>query len=207
LLLGYRYLELRDHLGVTEELTTIGGVDETTANENPSSSLYVQDEFDTKNEFQGGQIGMSLAVNRNRWWLQVTPKIGFGTTFETANVYGNTITTDALGTERSYPQVGLLAQPSNFGNHSDQKFAVVPEVGLTLGYQLTPRLEATFGYSFLYWSNVARAGDQIDFDVNSTYIPAPGSNVNFSGANRPAFVFQQTSYWVQGINFGLGYRW
>ena len=165
MLVGYRYLKLQDRLGVTEDLTTFGGNNEDVANQNPSSSIFVQDEFDTKDQFHGGQIGMSLAINRNRWWVQATPKIAFGTTFETASVNGTTITTDANGHVALF-QGGLLAQSSNIGNYSHSEFAVVPELGLTLGYQLTPRLEATFGYSFLYWSEVARAGDQVDFHVN-----------------------------------------
>ena len=42
------------------------------------------------------------------------------------------------------------------------KFAVVPEVGFNVGYQVTPHLKFFVGYSMLYWSRVLRAGDQVD---------------------------------------------
>ena len=38
--------------------------------------------------------------------------------------------------------------------------AVQYELGVTLGFDLTERLQATFGYTFMYWSRVARPGDR-----------------------------------------------
>jgi hypothetical protein len=196
LLLGYRFLQLGDRLGVTEELTSIG------TEEGSSSSFFVQDEFDTKTQFDGGEIGLLFSMNRNRWSLELAPKIAFGTSFEKATVNGSTVATNANGVS-TLSEGGLLAQATNIGNYSQNAFAVVPQFNLTLGYQLTARLEATFGYSFLYWSRVARAGDQIDFNVddrNIATVPPPGGP-------DPKFSFNQTSFWAQGLNFGLGYRW
>ena len=36
---------------------------------------------------------------------------------------------------------GLLAQPTNIGRFTDDKFAVVPELGVTLGYQVTDNIQ------------------------------------------------------------------
>ena len=47
----------------------------------------------------------------------------------------------------------------------------MPELGVTLGYQLNPCWRATLGYTFIYWSRVARAGDQIDRDINPDLFP------------------------------------
>ncbi len=209
LTLGYRYLQLADRLGVEEDLTSFAPTEE-----NPSSAAYlVRDDFSTKNRFDGGQIGLLIAMHRNRWSLDVTPKIAFGNTHETASVNGSTLTTDINGTPALY-QGGLLALPSvpnvgngNIGNYSKNVFAVVPELGLTLGYQLTPRLQATIGYSFLYWSRVMRAGDQIDFKVNPNLMPNPSQIYPTSDPNHPAFTYNQAGFWAQGINLGLGYRW
>ena len=66
---------------------------------------------------------------------------------------------------------GQLALPSNMGTHSSQQFSVMPEIGFTLGYDLTPRLKATAGYTLLYWSNVARPGDQIDLNLDQGQFP------------------------------------
>ena len=55
---------------------------------------------------------------------------------------------------------------SNIGHFSQSQFAVVPEIGVKLGYQLTPNLRLQAGYNFLFWSNVVRPGQQIDTSVN-----------------------------------------
>jgi hypothetical protein len=96
---------------------------------------------------------------------------------------------------------GLLTQPSNIGVHEHDRFAVMPELGLLLSYDLTPCVQASFGYNFIYWSYVGRPGDQVDLDVNLTQQP-PGP---FTGAARPAFDFRSTDFWAQGLSFGLKY--
>ncbi len=59
------------------------------------------------------------------------------------------------------------------------------------------------GYSFLYWSEVVRAGDQVDLVVNPDLLPPP-----LPGASplRPAFQFQGTGIWAQGIDLGIEFR-
>jgi hypothetical protein len=100
---------------------------------------------------------------------------------------------------------GLLAQRSNIGRHTTDDFAVVPQLGITLGYHVTPRLSLTLGYTFFYWSVVARPGEQIDLDVNPDLLPP--ERVPFQGALRPRFIYEGTDYWAQGLNLGLDYRW
>ena len=67
---------------------------------------------------------------------------------------------------------------------------------------MTDGIRAYVGYTFLYLSNVSRAGSQIDPVVNSSQIP-PGT---LMGAARPAFIRQDTDFWAKGINFGLEIR-
>ena len=89
------------------------------------------------------------------------------------------------------------------GRYTQNDFAVIPELGVTLGYDITERLRATVGYSFIYWSRVARPGDQIDMAVNPSYIPNHGPPV---GAAYPQFEFNTTDLWIQGANVGLELR-
>ncbi len=79
---------------------------------------------------------------------------------------------------------------------------MVPEISLNLGYNITPRLRALVGYTFLYWTNVGRPGDQIDLLLNPSQFP-PGT---LSGAPRPAFNYNDSDFWAQGLNFGAEYR-
>ena len=57
------------------------------------------------------------------------------------------------------------------------------------------------GYSFIYWSNVSRPGDQIDLNVSPSQFPPYDET-----ATMPAFVQHTTDFWAQGINVGLDYR-
>jgi hypothetical protein len=41
-------------------------------------------------------------------------------------------------------------------------FAVVPEVGIKLGYKIMPSIQLGIGYDFLFISNVLGPTDQID---------------------------------------------
>ena len=88
------------------------------------------------------------------------------------------------------------------GVHTADRFSVIPELGVTLGYDLTCRLRAMVGYTFIYWSNVSRPGDQIDLECQPVPVPAAPSEPPRS----PAFVQHTSDFWAQGINIGLDYR-
>ncbi len=84
----------------------------------------------------------------------------------------------------------------------------MPELDLNLGFQFTRHTRVVVGYDFLYWSKVARAGEQIDTTVNSSRLPSPPHGVTPAGdLTRPQFTFQETGFWAQGINVGLDCRW
>ncbi|MCH8839334.1 MAG: BBP7 family outer membrane beta-barrel protein [Planctomycetes bacterium] len=97
-------------------------------------------------------------------------------------------------------------QPTNAGDYSRNKFSVIPEIGATVGFQLTPRLRLTGGYTLVYWGNVVRPGDQIDLHVNPTYLASPLPNPLLPPFS-PAFAFNETDFWAQGVNIGGEYRW
>ena len=76
-------------------------------------------------------------------------------------------------------------------------------MGLNVGLQLTRHLKLYAGYSLLWVSTVARAGEQIDPVVNMTQFPIRSGNGPLVGPARPAFHFDGTDFWAQGLNFGL----
>jgi hypothetical protein len=205
--LGYRYVQLDDDLGIREELTTTNYVQTVPAT--PQGSFLIQDSFRTHNTFQGGELGLVFQTRQGRWTLEAAPKIALGNTRESVTINGSTTTTDANGNVTNpnmNPNGGLLALKSNIGDYQRDVFEVVPQTSLKLGYQLTPRLRATAGYDFLYWSRVARAGSQIDLAVNPNEVPgAPQTRA--PGPPAPTFTFQDSGFWAQGLSFGLDYGW
>ena len=85
---------------------------------------------------------------------------------------------------------------------------MVPACTLTGGYQLTPCARITLGYSFLLLSDVARPGDQMEHGINSTRTGlAAAAQVPATGPVLPSFSFQNSSFWAQGISWGLELRY
>jgi hypothetical protein len=172
----------------------------------------IQDNFAVKNEFYGGQLGLNSEWRRGRWSVNLLTKVALGTTHETIDIAGTQTITAAPGANAvpgTYP--GLLAQPSNIGHHTHDSFAVAPEVGLNVGWQATNHLKLFVGYNFLYWSNIVRAGDQIDTVVDVVPSRLNGNAVpplvQPAGATRPMVPFKETDFWAQGINVGLQLTW
>jgi hypothetical protein len=65
-------------------------------------------------------------------------------------------------------------------------------------YDVNPCWQLMAGYSFIYWSNVVLAGNQIDTTVDPSQLAT---------STRPAFNFTRTDYWAQGLSLGAEYRW
>lgn len=169
--------------------------------------LSTVDQFNTRNQFWGGQFGARGEYRCGPWSLTGTAKLALGNMHETVNIDGFT-TTSGPGLPTTTVPGGFYALPSNSGRFTRNHFAVIPEANFNVGYQLTKCARLSVGYSFLYLSNVVRPGDQIDRNINPTQSTAlGGAPGNLVGPNRPAFNFNDSGYWAQGINFGLEFRY
>ncbi len=197
LTLGYRFLQLSEGVRISEDLS----VSQTTPIL-PPGTFSMFDSFKTKNQFNGIDIGYITRRTRGFWSLETGIRLAVGNTKQTVNIDGQSIINET-GQPTLVEAGGLLALPSNIGSYSQNQFAVVPELDLKIGYQMTKQCKLTLGYTAIYWSNVVRPGDQIDLDVHPGQIP-PAVAPNLG---RPAFAFDTTDYWVQGLSFGGEYRW
>lgn len=197
-LAGYRYLNLREGLGIEEELTFfLAGA--------PAVQFIEREAFRTRTQFHGGQVGVDGEWRmHNRWWLGWNAKVAMGCAHHVVTIEGSTTRIITGGPTETQPGA-LLASPTNIGRYEISRFAVVPEVGVKLGYDLTDNLRVFVGYNFLYLSSAVRPGDQIDVNVNQSFRPftgAPGT-----GPRLPAPLVRTTDYWAQGMTFGLLYRY
>lgn len=206
-LVGYRYLNVGDQLTVTESFARVPGSDMTIGI--PAVAGVISDRIRTENHFHGGQIGLAGTVQRGRWSLDTRATIAFGTVFQSADISGGQRLTMADGSVVTTPG-GLLAVPgANIGHWSQSRFAVVPEVGVNLGYQLTPHLKMFVGYNFLALSSAVRPGGAINPYIDAARVPnllPPGTGTPLAPA-QPFPQLHTNGYFVQGINFGLMYRW
>ena len=190
---GYRFVGLDDTLTIQENLATI-----------PAPGTFnLQDSFQTNNEFHGVELGMLIQTRRGRWTMDWVSRIALGNTNATSIISGSTVIDD--GTQPVTYQGGLLAQTTNIGTYNTSDFAVVPELGINLGFDITPRFRLLLGYTMIYWSRVLRAGDQIDREINPNLIP-PANNP-LVGPLRPAQSFVWSDYWAQGLSVGIEGQW
>ena len=187
---GYRYLHLRDSVQVTTEQQTFLPVPvpgDPLALVMPTGTSTASDLFRTRNEFHGPQVGVASSHRLfDRVTLSTKLGVAMGVTRSDTDIRGST-TGPVSGA------FGLLANEGNAGRYTRNAFAVIPSADVRLGYDITDWLRFSVGYTFLYWSSVERAADQIDRGIL-----APG---------RPAYPAYSTDYWVQGVTLGVGVRY
>ena len=201
LLAGFRYVQLDEGLSVNEGLFILP-----TAPALGGSRIEVADFFGTHNHFYGGQVGLRAQAWRGDAFLRLEGKVALGFTHEAVNINGSPQTTTVAGVTTS--QVGgLLAVPSNIGHFHRDEFAVLPEVGIKVGYQLTDAIAVTAGYSFLYWSDVVQPGDQMDLRLNPSQLPTSSGAGTLVGVARPSATLHGTDFWAHGLNVGLEVRY
>ncbi len=196
LLAGYMFTRLDDSLSINTEVLSVGGPVP------PAGTvLSTSDSFRTQNEFHGAQVGFLAEAYRGNWSVELLGKIAIGDMRQAVIINGSTTTTQPGG-----PAVastgGLLALPTNSGEFERHRVAFVPEVNLNLIYNINPCWRVMGGYSFVYWSNVVLAGNQIDTAINPSQLPGP-----ISGPLSPQTTFTRTDYWAQGLSLGAEYRW
>lgn len=197
-LAGYRFARYDERLNVEEALVTT----DPTGLFVPGTTLAVGDQWTTKNQFHGGEIGSLIGYAIQNWTLELTGKVAFGDNRQTAILAGGTQIT-VPGFAPVARSGGLLVQASNAGRYERDVFACLPEVGLRVGCQVTSWLRASVGYDLLYWSEVLRSGPLVDLSLNPSQLP-PGTLV---GPARPAFGFTSSDFWMQGLSFGLEARY
>jgi hypothetical protein len=197
LLTGFRFLGLDESVHITENVQVVP--------EFGGTQFNIFDTFGTHNNFYGGQLGLDWEWRRGRWTFDLLGKVALGDTHEVVIIDGGTAMTSPGMATVSQPGGILALASTNIGHFNRDSFTVVPEAGVKLGYQIRPHIKLTVGYTFLYWSEVARAGDQIDQSVNITRIPFSG--VAPTPPLRPAFVGKTTDYWAQGISLGLEFKY
>ncbi len=199
---GYRHVNLSERLRMTEFLTATGAQ----AADPVGTRVVVQDSFETRNRFHGGQLGYYWNRRAGRLDFDARFSVALGVTHQILDIDGFQQRTRP-GEATQLFRGGLLATGPNLGRFTDNRFSVVPEATFNVGYMLNPAVRVFAGYNFMYWSNVIRPGDQIDRVVDVTLVPNPPAGVPSSGQFRPQPLFRQSDLWVQGVQLGVELRW
>ena len=184
---GYRYFRFRERLTIDEDRLSTEPL-------SYGATFQVQDDFAVQNDFHGGEIGLAAEMQRGRWSLDALTKLGVGGVRQRLDIAGRMLVTapDDSTDIRNY---GLLAQTSNIGQYSDTELAFLPELGVHLGYCVTPSLSLRAGYSLLWLTDALRTGDQVDLAIGEG-----------ASGTYPQATMDTTSVCVQGVNLGLEWR-
>jgi Putative beta barrel porin-7 (BBP7) len=165
--------------------------------------VSIFDHFRTRNDFYGAQIGGQVELREGPWFADFRGTLGIGGVHQALTIDGST----TLNVPGSAPQTavgGLFAQASNIGKHTRNEFGIVPEAGITLGYQVTSFLRVTLGYSAVYFRNdVLRTGAAIDRVVSQSQIPAVFGPAPPGTQTQPTVLLNNVDFWVQGAHFGI----
>lgn len=194
-LIGYRFLYESDRLGISDTTTVAGG-----GGIPVGTSISVSDSFATTNTFYGFDLGLLGQSKHGPWSLDWRAGVALGTGINEAQINGSTTTTMA-GVSTTSPG-GLLALSSNIGDHTQARFAAVPNLSLKAGYEFIPSWRLVADYDLLYWTGVQRAGGAVDTTVNpNLLIGGPGG-----GPQRPQFQFATTALLAQGFSVGIAHE-
>jgi hypothetical protein len=195
LLFGYRYQQLDEQLSVNDDFTATGTGGRATV----GTTSATHDEFDTRDDFNGLELGVASQVHYNRWSLDNSLKLAVGDVYSVAAIGGSRVI-DVPGSATVTDNHGFLALP-NLGIYRRDNLSIVPEISTSLGWQITSSLKMKLGYTFSYWTNVARPGEEI---TTTSLNPAQISSVNATTGGP--FHVHTTDYWAQGGNLGFEYK-
>jgi hypothetical protein len=193
---GYRYLELDESINITANTNVFTATTYTDSAGNvlatapPGSTITIIDQFRTRSQFNGGQLGAEFQYLFGRWSLSGSARLAIGDTHEIITINGATNVIPVNGSP--VPLVGGNFATIQIGRYAIDRFALAPEAQLNIGYQFTPWMRGSIGYNFLYLSSVARPGNQID---NS-----------YDGTIHPLVPMTSSSYWAHGLNLGLQFN-
>jgi hypothetical protein len=189
ILVGVRYLNLHDDIRMREQLRTLVAIDDLSA----GTEFDLFDHFESRNQFLGGQIGLETHLRQGPWSIDLRGKLALGGNHQEIDIDGYT-----LQTGQEPRPGGLLTQRTNIGHYRSDVFSIVSEAGMNVGYQVTCKTRVFVGYQVLYWTNVARADQQIDRVVNRQ-LTTGGTGEG----TRPRFPFRDRDFWAHGLNAGV----
>ena len=190
-LYGYQHMRLDENLHIRDfsrEDPSVG-----------SALIEITDRFAAENEFHGGQIGIATHYEEACWSFDGLAKVGFGSLRRSANRTGSTRI--RVGSSIDVDDQGLLVRDTNSGKVDDNTFGWVPELDFTLGWHRYPRFDLTCGYHIIAMTDALQTSGMIDrrLAANLSEPPLEGQ--------QPSADLRYETFYVQGIHFGLKYRY
>jgi hypothetical protein len=194
-LAGFRYLSLSEGFGLTTDIVGVTGP-------YVGQSGVAFDKFKTSNRFYGATFGLRGGVHLGPWFAELTAQIGPGVSNQMVDVTGG-FTSVNFAPLGSGPE-GVFAQPANEGRRTASRFAFATDSELKVGYAVSENIRLSLAYEHIYYSSVVRPTDQIDRNIpkGQTFLQAAPT----ISTTSPARLFKTTSFYAQGLNVGIEFR-
>ncbi len=188
-LIGYRFASFNDALRISQHLLPTAL---------PGTSIDSFDNFSAQNTFHGLDLGARATFTWDRLSLSLLGKATPGKMYRTLDIRGQQVTT--VGGVPTTVPAGVYALSTNIGQHKDEKWTVIPELGANLAWQFRPNMSMRLGYSTLFLTKVLRSDNQIDFNINPDLFPPaiPGAT-----PMRPTVLRHESDMWIQTLNVGV----
>jgi hypothetical protein len=196
LLVGYRYAYLNDELRIRDTLTSIDAASGVPL----GTTISTRDNFEATSSFNGLLLGINFQRATMIGCVDLWAKTALGNTNLETNISGSSLTT--VNGVSTTDNSGFLALPTNIGRRESDEFSSINELGIRLNRDIGC-WRASVGYNVLLWSSIGRAGDIVDTTVNTSQLP-PGPLV---GQPAPRYRENKSSFWAQGVTFGLERCW
>jgi hypothetical protein len=197
---GFRFLNLADQVNVSDNSMITGAGN--TQGLPVGTVMQGQDNFKSHTSFYGLDFGLMGESLGDRFVFNWVAKLAVGTNHQVVDITGTTNVNEPGAAPMNFGQ-GFLAGPTNSGHYGRQIVSIAPEFDLRVGYRLTPSALVWVGYTFILWTGVARAPDQIDQMVNPSLLPLTGATTT---GLQNTYSFQGNDFWIQGVAAGLFYR-
>jgi hypothetical protein len=211
-LVGFRDLRLSEQFAIVSNITPLvnGGISFIGLPVAAGARVETLDVFGASNDAFLGQVATRLRWTACQLGAELITKIGVGAMEQKVRIQGNTLvfanSTTTTVTARSAG--GLLALPSNIGDHRSAQFVVVPEVAGRVYCDVLESVRLSAGYGFLYVSDVVRPGNQINRTINPSQVPTDTAFGQLTGAaNQPLFIANRSTFWAHGVNAGVEFKY
>jgi hypothetical protein len=217
-LCGARYYELEERLSLDTTSTTFGvppasaggtffpGGGGIFAGTDFSGSapftVTTTDQIRTFNEFYGAQVGFRGDACWGKWTLGVMGKAAAGIVRQKVELLGESTLTGA-GVASTQPG-GILNGQADLCKVRKDRFAILPEGNVNLGYNVTSNFRINVGYNFLYINRVVRPHSiTTPQNLNLNQVPtSPTFGTAAPGAPQRD-LFNDTDFYLHGFNFGF----
>ncbi|WP_439630926.1 BBP7 family outer membrane beta-barrel protein [Gemmata sp.] len=171
------------------------------------STIDIADRFVTTNRFNGGDFGLRMNARYGVFNVSATGRVAIGNMHQTLRVRGVTSFQNTDNGRNGFAYAGLYANASNIGTFTNDEFAVIPDLNLTVGVNLTRCLSMYVGYNFVYLNKVIRPGNQLNPLIDATTVPFSTAYGNAGGVPSPLKGLIQDDFTIQGVSFGFGLKY